>query len=88
MVGGPGGRFLFLLVVLLLGELSSSLIATYREMEKEIKKMSHILFAGNILPTQRQGEIKIRNQSFIVGNREIKQLHPYFSSSSAGGVWV
>ena len=65
MVGGPGGSFL-LLLLLVWGELRSSLIATPREMENEMKN-NHRFFAGSTLG-KRVGEMKIRSQNFIAGN--------------------
>lgn len=75
MVGGPGGSFL-LLLLLVLGELRSSLIATPREMENEMKN-NHRFFDGSTL-RKREGEMKIRSQNFIAGNRGRYQLQPLF----------
>lgn len=67
MVGGPGGSFL-LLLLLLFGDLRSSLIATPTEMKKEMMRRSHG-FVTEKTPRQREGESKMRNQSFITGNK-------------------
>ena len=79
MVGGPGGSFL-LLLLLVWGELRSSLIATPREMENEMKN-NHRFFAGSTLG-KRVGEMKIRSQNFIAGNCRNSGFFFFFSPLS------